>query len=485
MSLCYEMGEVVERSSYSPVFTEGLDYSCSFFDGIGEEVAMHAFDLNHLVCMRYAVEWSLHEIGVGNLHHGDIVFCNDPYRGGNHVNDCTLFKPVFHKGKIVGIPAIRPHLVDLGGSAPGNLVGDATEIFQEGLRIPAVKIYSRGDLNEDILKLILANVRDPRSINGDIEAIIGALRVAERRVLQYVEKYGAATFNGCMTEIKNASERFMRRSIRQIPNGTYVAEDYLDDDGVTSDPLRIKVAISVKNGTLIADFDGSSEQAAGPINATYAVTAGHAAIGVLHSIGIEREISVNEGCFRPIKVLAPPGTVVNVNYPGPCVAGNTDTGPRVADLVVAALGQAIPRERTKAGCCDTPFAQTLGGINADTGAPWVAYNFESGGQGARATKDGNSSTFYFPANGKFQPAEISETDYPLMIEDMSLVTDSPGPGKFRGGVGCRFVWKLLAPKATFSTEADHVRFSPFGVYGGLPPKPLACGHASCTKIRLR
>lgn len=482
-SLCAEMGQVVERASYSPIITDGLDYSCALFDGRGEEVAMHAFDPNHLACMKFAVEWSLHEIGIDNLHPGDVVFCNDPYRGGNHINDCTLFKPVFKGDRIVGIPAIRPHLIDLGGAAPGNIVGDATEIFQEGLRIPPVKLYSADRRMDDIYKLILANTRDPRGVLGDMDAMVGACRMAERRVHQFVERYGEPTWEECLSEVKNVSERFMRRAIEDIPEGTYEAEDWLDDDGITSDPLKLKVAVTIKGDTLIADFEGSSRQAAGPINATYAVTAGNTCIGVLDSIGIRGDVLVNEGCFRPIKVLAPPGTVVNVDYPGPCMDGNMETAPRVGDLIVAALGQAVPREKTKAACHGTNYAQSIGGINPKTGEMWIQLNFGGGGQGARLTRDGNNGNIMFGTNNKSQSVEILETTFPMRYEVFSLLSDSGGPGRSRGGLGCTYTWQLTSPECLLSSEADRTRFSPFGVYGGLPPEPLPCGHASCTQIR--
>ena len=483
-SLCAEMGQVVERASYSPIITDGLDYSCSLFDGGGEEVAMHAFDPNHLACMKFAVEWSLNEVGFENLHPGDVVFCNDPYRGGNHINDCTLFRPVFHKGKLVGIPAIRPHLIDLGGAAPGNIVGDATEIFQEGLRIPPVKLYTEGKRVDDMYKLILANTRDPRGVLGDMDAMIGACNMAERRVHQFVDKYGEETWNDCLTEVKNVSERFMRHAIDEIPEGRYEAEDWLDDDGTSSEPLKIKVAITIKGDTLIADYEGSSRQAIGPINATYAVTAGNTCIGVLDSIGIKGDVLVNEGCFRPVKVLAPPGSVVNVDYPGPCMIGNMETAPRIGDLVVAALGQAVPKERTKAACHGTNYPQSLGGVHPKTGEMWIQLNYGGGGQGARFAKDGNNGTIEFGTNNKGQSIEILETTFPIRYDEFSLLNDSGGPGKFRGGLGITYLWYLTSSDCILSSEGDRNRFSPFGVYGGLPPKPLPCGHASCTKVRI-
>ena len=346
-----------------------------------------------------------------------------------------------------------------------------------------MKLFAGGRRAEDIYKLILANTRDPRGVLGDMDAMVGACSMAERRINQFLDRYGVETWEVCLREIKNVSERFMRRAIAQIPEGRYEAEDWVDDDGVTSQPLKLKVAITIKGETLIADYEGSGKQALGPINATYAVTAGHTCIGVLESIGISGDLLVNEGCFRPIKVLVPPGSVLNVDYPGPCMIGNMETGPRVADLVIAALGQAVPPGRTKAGCHGTNYPQSIGGVNPKTGEAWIQLNYGGGGQGARATKDGNNGTMMFATNNKNMSVEILETLFPMRYEDFSLVNDSGGAGRFRGGLGCRYVWHLTSPECLLSSEADRTRFSPTGVFGGLPPRPLSCGHASCTRIR--
>jgi N-methylhydantoinase B/oxoprolinase/acetone carboxylase alpha subunit len=484
-SLCAEMGEALERTSYSPIFTEGLDYSCAMFDGGGEMVAQHAFDPNHLACMPFAVEWSIEEIGAKNLEPGDILFHNDPYRGGNHINDCTIIHPVFYKGQIVAYPAVRAHMIDLGGSAPGNVVGDATEIFQEGLRIPPVKIYRAGKENEEVWKLLLANVRDPKSIRGDIEAIFGSLRVAERRVNQYVKKYGVKTWTDCLNEIKAASERYMRKAIRGIPAGTYEASDQVDDSGPASDPLRIKVALTVKGDSLIADFEGSDPQAPSPMNATYSVSAGHTMVAILQGTGTTGAIEVNQGCLRPIKVLVPPGSVVNVDYPGACVGGNTETSIRVVDAITQALSKAVPHEWVKAGCAGTGYTQTGGGVHPDTGQPWVFYLYWGGGNGARSTGDGNNAQLYFAQNNKSQSVEVLEATYPIIFDEFALARDSPGPGRLRGGVGCRYVWHLSAPEATLSSIGDRTVYPPYGLFGGLPPRARACGHYSDTRIKLK
>ena len=483
LSLCYEMGVAMERTSYSPVFTEGLDYSCAVFNGRGELVAQHAFDLVHLACMGFAVEWALEEIGFENLEPGDIIFHNDPYRGGNHISDTTIMAPIFHGGEIVAVPATRAHQTDMGGMVPGNFAGDATEIFQEGLRIPPVKIFRRGEEQTDIWKLILANVRDPRSLWGDMQAMFGSLKVAEARVLHYIEKYGVETWKECLEEMQELGERRIRSEIEAIPDGRYEAEDYLDDDGISSEPLKIRCAITIKGSSAVADFTGSSKQSRGPANATYAVTAGNAYIGFLQSIGIRGDFAPNYGCFRPIKVIAPAGSCVNVDYPGACMGGNVETSTRVVDTVIRALSQAVPPENIKAACGGTLYDQTAGGIHHETGQAYVHYQYWGGGMGARFGKDGNNALIPYATNNQTQGVEVLESEFPIMFEEFGLVKDTPGAGSHRGGVGCVYSWRLLGEEAILSSLGDRTKIPPYGVFGGLSPKARACGHYGDTRIK--
>jgi N-methylhydantoinase B/oxoprolinase/acetone carboxylase alpha subunit len=478
------MGMAMERASYSPIFTEGLDYSFAMFDRNAEMVAQHAFDPVHLACMPFTVEWVAKEIGLENLEPDDVVMHNDPYRGGSHLNDVTIMAPVFKDGQLVGMPANRAHQIDIGGMVPGGFAGDATEIFQEGLRIPPVKVSSRGRDVKDVWDLFLANVRDSYTVQGDLRAMIGSLNIGKRRILEYIDKYGLETWNAALEKIKDLGEKEMRAAIDNIPEGRHEYVDYLDDSGTSTERLQIKVAVTIQGSRLIADFDGSSRQSDGPVNAPYAVTAGNTVIGVLHCINVGGSFNPNHGCFRPIKVLAPPGTIVNADFPAAVQGGNVEVSTRVCDAVVGALAQAVDRDRVKAADYGTCYSQTAGGIHPETKRPWTHYQyFSGGGMGGRAGKDGNNVISPFATNNKNQTIEVLETRFPILFEDYSLVRDSPGPGKYRSGVGLRHVWKLTSEKATVSSLGDRTTVSPYGLFGGFPPTPLNCGHFSDTRIR--
>jgi N-methylhydantoinase B/oxoprolinase/acetone carboxylase alpha subunit len=482
ISLCNEMGVAMEKTAYSPIFSDGLDFSCAIFDADAEMIAQAAFDPLHLGAMAYAVEWSLEEIGLENLEPGDVVVHNDPFRGGSHLGDFTMIMPVFHEGDIVAIPANRAHQIDFGGKVPGGFAGDATEVFQEGLRLPPVKLWSRGKEVRDLWSVFLSNVRVPTMIRGDMRAMFGSLKVAERRVLEYVKKYGKQRFGEVLGTIKDISEKMMRKEIDTIPDGTYKHEEYLDDDGIdVGVPVRIRVRVTVKRDSLIADYDGSSKQTKGPVNATYGVTASNTFSAVLQVVGAH--VPTNHGCYRPIKIIAPPGTVVNADYPAATMGGNVETSARIVEAMLGALGQAVP-ERVKASDHGTFANLTCGGIHHETGEPYVWYLYREGGWGARPKKDGNSASIGAWSNDKNQPVEIFETSYPWLYEEYSLAFDSAGPGKNRGGLGTRMRMRFLAEETRLSMLGDRCLRSPYGLFSGLPPKASKCGHWNDLLIKL-
>jgi N-methylhydantoinase B len=484
VSLSREMGVAMEKTSYSTIFSEGLDYSCAVFDWEGNMVALHAFDPCHLGAMPYSVQASIREFGIQNLQPGDIILQNDPYNGGSHINDYTIMTPVFVDNELVVIPATRAHQIDAGAANPGGCAGDATSIHEEGLRLPPIRLYSAGKEMTDIWNILLANVRVPTAVRGDMRAMIGSLRVAERRATEYVKKYGIGTWKAALTEIMNISERIMREEIDAIPDGEYENEEWMDDSGTSSEPVRLKVRVEIKGSELTADYSGSSPQVNGPINASYAVTACNTYIGVLHCVGHRGEYPVNQGTFRPIKVKAPQGSVVNVTYPAACIGGNTETSNRIVDLVIGALLQATTPRNIKAACHGTGGTTSIGGIDHETGEQYVIYLYSLGGMGARATKDGNSAQLPFATNNKGPYAEINETRYPILVEEYSLVQDSAGIGRFRGGLGTRFRFRLLAESAEYNCLGDRHKISPYGVFGGLPPNPSECGHFCDIRIKL-
>jgi N-methylhydantoinase B len=483
VSLCQEMGISMERSSYSPVFSEGLDYSFALFDGNGEMISQAAFDPCHLGAMPQAVRRTLEQVGKENIEPGDVFLNNDPYMGGSHCSDYTFMRPVFSGKQIVAIAAARAHMIDVGASVPGSFAGDTTEIHQEGLRLPAIRLVSRDKEVSDLWRLILTNVRVSRAFEGDMRAVLGALRVAERRVLEYSDSYGVDAWEGILGDIKDISEAVIRRELSKLPEGSYSYEDYVDDSGNTSAPLKIRVRVTVKGGTLLADYSGSSQQAKGPINCAYAVTLGNTFIGTLHCLPIHGEYQLNAGTFRPITAQIPPGTITNASYPAPVQGGNTETSNRIVDVMTGALSQAVPEENVKASCHGTCSGLTGGDIRGRPEDQWVMYLWGLGGMGARIGRDGNPAQMPFATNNKGPVIEIQDTRYPLLTEKFELSSpDSCGAGKQRGGMGTVYGWKLLAPEAELSSLSERHKISPYGVFGGLPPSPLSCGHFCDTRL---
>lgn len=483
ISSCREMGKAMSRTAYSVIFSEGYDFSCAIFDKQAEMVAQAEFNPVHLGAMAYAVEWCLKEIGLENIYPGDVILHNDPFRGGTHITDFTIMIPVFIEDELVAIPANRAHLLDIGGKVPGGFAGDSTEIFQEGITIPPVKVSSRGEVRTDIWKIILSNVRVPKLIYGDFQAMIGSLEIGKRGVMRYIDKYGKDTFLNALEEIKDYSERRMKAEIVKLPKGTFEGEDYLDDDGINPDRLKVKVAVTVTDDMIIADYSGTSPQAKGPINATYGVVASQTYNAVLNLT--DPYIPTNHGCFRPIRIIAPPTTIVNADYPAAVFGGNVETSTRMVDAFMAAMAKAIP-EKVAAGCYGTCQNFTGGGIDHNTGDPFVYYLFREGGWGGRATKDGNDSLMNYVGNDKNQPIEILENRYPWIIEAYELVMDSGGPGKFRGGIGAKYIIRILNPEIRINLIADKYTQAPFGLFGGLPPIPRKeDGHWNDFRVRLR
>jgi N-methylhydantoinase B/oxoprolinase/acetone carboxylase alpha subunit len=483
VSLCQEMGISMERSSYSPVFSEGLDYSFAIFDSDGEMISQAAFDPCHLGAMPQAVRKTLDRVGKENMEPADVFLNNDPYLGGSHVSDYTFVRPVFSGRRIVAIAAARAHMIDVGACVPGSFAGDTTEIHQEGLRLPAVKLVSRGKEVEDIWSLILTNVRVPRAFEGDMRAVLGALRVAERRILEYTDSYGVDVWDSILRKIKDISESVVRNEISKLPEGSYSYEDYLDDSGNTDEPLRIRIKVTIKDGSILADYSGSSAQVKGPVNCAYAVTLGNTYIGVLHCLPIHGEYQLNGGTFRPIKADIPPGTITNATYPAPVQGGNTETSNRIVDTMIGALSQAVPEENVKAACHGTCSGLTGGDIHGNPEEQWIMYLWGLGGMGARMRKDGNHAQMPFATNNKGPVIEVQDTRYPLLTERFELSpTDSCGAGKYRGGMGTIYTWRLLAPEAQLSSLSERHKISPYGIFGGLPPLPLPCGHFCDTRL---
>jgi N-methylhydantoinase B/oxoprolinase/acetone carboxylase alpha subunit len=392
-----------------------------------------------------------------------------------------MMLPFFAKNQIVAVAALRWHQLDIGGMVPGAMGGEMTESFQEGIRIPPVKTHIKGKENQDVWNILLSNVRVPKAIREDMRSVHGALRLAERRILQLVDRYGANTFQDACEQIKNISETMMRNEISTIPEGRFQAEDYLDDDGFSNEPVRVKVTLTIRNKQIIADYEGSSKQVEGCINTTYGLTASETYTPVLDVLGAH--IPTNHGCYRPIKVIAPPGTVVNANYPAATVGGNVETSGRIFDTVMAALSKAVP-QRVLAACHGTFLNFVGGGVHPDTQEPYVWYLYKEGAWGGRSNKDGNSAMMGGAwSNDKNQPVETIESSYPLLVTEYSLNVDQAGAGKYRGGLGTRMVLQLLGD-AKVSIIGDRFVKPPYGLFGGRTPRRSECGHWNDFRIKL-
>jgi N-methylhydantoinase B len=471
VNICREMGIAMMKTSYSPIFNEGLDFSCVIFNRDGEMIAQAEFCPAQLGAILYTVRWCIAELGIESFEEGDVVVYNDPYRGGCHMPEHMVLKPVFYHGELFGFVANIAHVAEIGGMAVGSFAATATEVYQEGLRLPPVKIMRRGEYVRDIWKIILANHRTPNNTWGDFHAMIGSLHIAERRLLGLLDRYGVDYINAASRALLDHAERWMREEIRRIPAGEYVFEDCMEDDGATANPSYLRVKIVVRDGELIADYSASDPQARGVINATFGVTASATYNAVFHLT--DKNIPHNAGCYRPIKIIAPPGSVVNVQHPGPSVAGNTETHPRLVDVVIGALAQAIP-DRVAAAEGGTSCNFLFGGRHPETGQFYANYQFEGCGWGGRRDADGNNAVVVPNGNCRNTPVEIYETRYPFRTVSYRLVEDSAGPGRHRGGLGSERIVEVIPPaEITVSAVFERMRVRPWGIFGGGPASTSA------------
>ena len=463
VNICREMGTAMMRTSYSPIFNEALDFSCVIFTPSGEMIGQAEFCPTMIGSAQYAEKWTIEELGLDSFEPGDVVIHNDPYRGQCHMPEHMVLKPVFFGRKLRFFVANIAHVGEIGGMAPGSFAADATEVYQEGLRLPPIKIMRRGEYVKDVWKIILSNHRTPKSSWGDLHAMIGSLNIAAERLVKLLEDYGADLLAEASNQLLDYSERWMRAEIREIPDGIYEAADCMEDDGITNQPVWMRLKLIVADDEIIADWTGSDPQARGAINATFVVTAAATYSAVLHVTN--KDIPRNSGCFRPVRILTKPGTLVNVRHPGPSVGGNTETHPHIQNVVVAALSQAIPA-RTAAAEGATACNFLFGGLHPETGEYYTNYHFEGCGWGGTATHDGNSVMCPVNGNCRNTPVEVFETKYPFLTLEYSMRKDSGGVGKRRGGLGSSRRLRVMAPEITVSALLDRTRTHDRGLLGG-------------------
>lgn len=465
VSLCREMGITLMKTSYSTIFNEALDFTCGLADMNGDMIAVADYCPAQIGGMPLLIKSCLKEIPPSEIEEGDVILHNDPYRGGLHTPEHTFFKPIFVEGELMGFAVAIGHIAEVGGMAPGGFCGEATEIFHEGIRIPPVKIVKAGKDNIEVWKLLLANVRTPRVNYGDLKALIAAVDLGEKQMRALYLKYGKDKIRETVADLLLYSERRMRAELEAIPDGIYAFHDYLESDGIDPDKhYRIQVEVHKKGGHIVVDYHGSAPQVAGPINATLGVATSAAYNAVLHMT--DPTIPRNSGCFRPIEVMAPPGSIVNVNFPAPEVGGNTETHPRIVGTILGAMAGALP-DRVMAAEGATHCNFVFGGVDAGTGEYFACYDLEAVGWGGRAFADGNDAVDSINGNCRITPTEVYETRFPWLVESLAFNVDSCGAGEHRGGVGYTKQMLCLNDEIICSQMTDRHLLAPWGLEGGL------------------
>jgi N-methylhydantoinase B len=460
-SVAEEMGISLRRAAFSPNIKERRDYSCAVFDRLGRLIAQGDHMPVHLGSMPMSVRAAIERCPMGP---GDIVMLNDPYAGGTHLPDVTVVAAVYGAGKRrapLFYVANRAHHADIGGATPGSM-GKATEIFQEGLRIPPIRIARSGEIDDEVLSLLLANMRVPEERRGDLAAQFGALRVGGLRLLETVERYGFNECNEYAGHLVSYAARLMRRRLSEIPDGTYEAEDFLDDDGESNDPVRIAVRIEIRGERARVDFTGSSPQVRGPINAVEAITV--SAVYYVFRCLIAGDVPASAGILEPIDVTVPDGTVVNARPPAAVAGGNVETSQRIVDVLLKALSQAAPAI-IPAASQGTMNNLTVGGWDSERRKEFTYYETIAGGMGARPDAQGLSAVHTHMTNSLNTPVEALEYAYPMRVIQYSIRRGSGGSGRWRGGDGIVREIELL-DDARVSLLADRRRHGPYGLNGG-------------------
>lgn len=463
-SVAEEMGVALRRTAFSPNIKERRDYSCAVFDASGRVIAQGDHMPVHLGSMPMAVAAALREIDPAP---GDVVALNDPFAGGTHLPDVTLVMSVVeNSSRPLFYVANRAHHADIGGATPGSM-GLATDIYGEGLRIPPIRLVRGGILDTDIMRLLLANVRGHAERRGDFEAQIGSLKTGAVRLLEIVARRGEKEAKEYASHLSAYSSRLMRKTIASIPDGTYIADDALDDDGLSDQPVPIRVAVTIAGDRARVDFTGSAPQVVGAINAVEAITV--SAVSYVFRCLVEGDVPASAGLMDPIEVIAPIGTVVNAAPPASVAGGNVETSQRIVDVVFKALALALP-DRIPAASQGTMNNLTIGGIDSRTGEEFSYYETIAGGMGARPECNGMSGVHTHMTNSLNTPAEALEYAYPLRVREYRLRSNSGGKGEYDGGDGVVREIETLV-RARMSLLADRRKRGPYGLWGGEDGKP--------------
>ena len=460
-----EMEITILKSAYSPIVKEGLDASSALFDAGGETIAQGTGIPIHLGSLVFAVKRILEVFPADTMREGDAFLLNDPYDGGTHLPDWVVVVPVVWEGRTRALATTMCHHQDVGGKTPGSIPTDATEIYQEGLIIPPCRLMRDGEPDPTVLAFIRRNVRIPDVVVGDLMAQIAAGHLGAARMGELFARHGADTVGTAIAELFARAETLTRRRIAAIPDGTYRFADCLDNDGIDLDRrVEIQVAVTVRGSELTFDFTGTSPQVRGPFNSVPSSTLS-AVYYVVRAV-TDPDIPNNAGCFRPISVVLPPGSLVNPDPPAP-VSGRTATIKRIADTLLGALVPALP-DRLPAASSGTLLVMAIGGARPESGRPFVAAELAAGGMGARPRRDGLDAIETDVTNCMNIPVEALEMNFPIRVPYCRARRDSGGAGRFRGGLGLEKAFQTLATELTVSHRGERFYTRPWGLFGGLP-----------------
>ncbi|MDQ0316845.1 hydantoinase B/oxoprolinase family protein [Amorphus orientalis] len=472
--VCSEMDLVHEKTSFSPVISEAFDRSNGIYGREdGRIIAQGALGLPiFLGVMQETTRSVIAERD--DLEDGDVVLINDPYLGGTHLMDVKMVRPFYYRGRLWCYLANTGHWPDTGGMVPGGFNSTATEIHQEGLRIPPVKLVRNGQMDPELVKLVLANIRVSEERIGDIKAQIAALATGARRLTALLDRYGQDVVEAAIAELETRSETMMRAHLETIPDGIYTASAFMDSDGVVNEPLEVNVAITVSGSDIGFDFSRSSPPCAGPMNSVWATTLSSVYVGLKH---IFPDVPMNAGCFRPIEVAQPKGTFIYAEYPRPVAGCAAEVSQRIMEAVFLALANAIP-DKLFAAPAGTSGNLSLGGYDPERGENYIMYYFSGGGYGGWWAGDGLTNGCSTIGISKSQPVEILEQRYPILFEHYALREGSGGAGTYRGGFGVDYRLRLLRGQGKASFLMEHGRTGPPGILGGEAgaPNRIEVGH---------
>lgn len=459
-----EMDTTLVRVALSPVISEGNDRANGIYDAVdGSVIAQGRSGIPILVgVMQYTVEHIIKWLGSSRPQAGDVYLVNDPYYGGTHLMDVRLAKPYFYKGKLFSYLATSGHWLDMGGMVAGGFATSATEMYQEGLRIPPVRLYDGGKPNREVITMMMANVRTPRQAYGDLEAHLSALRAGEEQLTQLLDRYGVPVVQACIEELGRRSERLMRSYLKEVPDGTYACTDYLDGDGVSDEPLKIHLEVTVKKGRAHFDFSKSSPPCRGPLNSVISTTKAGVFIGIRH---LFPDLPINAGCFKPFSFDVPATTFLNATFPRPVSGCGAEVSQRLVDVVLGAFAQAMPG-RVPASAFGTVNNFTVA-FDAPGDGPAIMYLFNGGGYGGSLESDGLTYGCPTTSIARVQEVEALERVYPIRFSQFAIREDSAGAGKHRGGFGAVIEVEILQ-EARASFLGDRGKFAPQGLAGGGP-----------------